>query len=797
MDHRDHDHHEHKSDGSCCGSHTAEDKSESKAVEGETAIDPVCGMTVKLNAGKPSLTYKGEEYHFCNPKCHDRFEADPYFFLSGNNKKKKKAEKKNALYTCPMDPEIVQEGPGTCPICGMALEPMSGVSEGPNTELIDFTRRLWGSAGAAIPLLVLTMGPMIGLPVRDWIGEQIAVYLEFMLATPVVLWAARPFFHRGWTSIVTRNFNMWTLIMLGVAAAYTYSVVATFAPGLFPETMRMEGGHVPVYFEAAVVIIALVFVGQVLELRARERTGDAIKALLDLAPKTARRITPDGEEYDAPLENIIEGDLMRVRPGESVPVDAVVKEGRSSVDESMITGEPVPIEKGEGDKVTGGTLNKNGTLVVVADKVGEDTMLAHIVEMVASAQRSRAPIQGLADRVASWFVPTVVSVAVIAFLAWLFLGPQPAFVFAIVSAVSVLIIACPCALGLATPMSIMTATGRGAQAGVLVKDAEALERMAKVDTVIVDKTGTLTEGKPKLTDVLALGEHNETAILSLAAALEKGSEHPLAEAIIAGAEERGVTVGSATDFDAVTGKGVKGTVSGEAVALGNGAMMEAEGIDADVAADEADRLRGEGKTVMLVAVGGKVAGMVAVADPVKESTAGAIRALHEAGLRVIMATGDNERTAKAVAAQLGIDEVRAGVLPEDKKALVEELQAAGRSVAMAGDGINDAPALAAAHVGIAMGTGADVAMESAGITLLKGDLQGIAKARKLAQSTLANIKQNLFFAFAYNSIGVPVAAGILYPLTGTLLSPMIAAAAMSLSSVSVISNALRLRTLKL
>jgi Cu+-exporting ATPase len=696
-----------------------------------------------------------------------------------------------------MDPEIVQEGPGTCPICGMALEPMSGVSEGPNTELIDFTRRLWVSAGAAIPLLVLTMGPMIGLPVRDWIGEQIAVYLEFLLATPVVLWAARPFFHRGWTSIVTRNFNMWTLIMLGVAAAYTYSVVATFAPGLFPETMRMEGGHVPVYFEAAVVIIALVFVGQVLELRARERTGDAIKALLDLAPKTARRITPDGEEYDAPLENIIEGDLMRVRPGESVPVDAVVKEGRSSVDESMITGEPVPIEKGEGDKVTGGTLNKNGTLVIVADKVGEDTMLAHIVEMVASAQRSRAPIQGLADRVASWFVPTVVSVAVIAFLAWLFLGPQPAFVFAIVSAVSVLIIACPCALGLATPMSIMTATGRGAQAGVLVKDAEALERMAKVDTVIVDKTGTLTEGKPKLTDVLALGDRDETTVLSLAAALEKGSEHPLAEAIIAGAEERGVTVGSAADFDAVTGKGVKGTVSGEAVALGNGAMMEAEGIDADAAADEADRLRGDGKTVMLVAVGGKVAGMVAVADPVKESTAGAIRALHEAGLRVIMATGDNERTAKAVAAQLGIDEVRAGVLPEDKKALVEELQAAGRSVAMAGDGINDAPALAAAHVGIAMGTGADVAMESAGITLLKGDLQGIAKARKLAQSTLANIKQNLFFAFAYNSIGVPVAAGILYPLTGTLLSPMIAAAAMSLSSVSVISNALRLRTLKL
>jgi len=613
----------------------------------------------------------------------------------------------------------------------------------------------------------------------------------------VVLWAARPFFHRGWTSILTRNFNMWTLIMLGVAAAYAYSVVATFAPGLFPETMRMEGGHVPVYFEASVVIIALVFVGQVLELRARERTGDAIKALLDLAPKTARRITPDGDEYDAPLENIIEGDLMRVRPGESIPVDAVVRQGHSSIDESMLTGEPLPVEKGEGDPVTGGTLNKNGTLVIEAAKVGEDTMLAHIVEMVASAQRSRAPIQGLADRVASYFVPAVVSVAIIAFIAWLLLGPQPAFVFAIVSAVSVLIIACPCALGLATPMSIMTATGRGAQAGVLVKDAEALERMAKVDTVIVDKTGTLTEGKPKLTDVIALGRRKEETVLGLAAALEKGSEHPLAEAIVAGAEARGVKPASASGFDAVTGKGVKGKVSGKAVALGNGAMMQAEGVDADAAAEQADRLRGEGKTVMFVAVDGTLAGMVAVADPIKPSTAEAIRTLHEAGLRVIMATGDNERTAKAVAAELGIDEVRAGVLPEDKKALVEELHAQGLSVAMAGDGINDAPALAAADVGLAMGTGADVAMESAGITLLKGDLQGIARARRLAQSTLANIRQNLFFAFAYNSVGVPVAAGILYPLTGTLLSPMIAAAAMSLSSVSVISNALRLRTLKL
>jgi Cu+-exporting ATPase len=788
----DHSHHEHKHDGSGGSA-----KAEGAAPAGETAIDPVCGMTVKLDIGKPHLNYKGTEYHFCNPKCHDRFEADPYFYLSGNNKKKKKAAPKNALYTCPMDPEIVQEGPGTCPICGMALEPMSGVSDEPNHELIDFTRRLWVSAGAAIPLLILTMGPMIGLPVREWIGERIAVYLEFLLATPVVLWAAKPFFHRGWTSLKTRNFNMWTLIMLGVAAAYAYSVVGTFMPELFPAQMLMEGGHAPVYFEASVVIIALVFVGQVLELRARERTGDAIKALLDLAPKTARRITPEGEEYDVPLENIIEGDRMRVRPGESVPVDAIVREGHSSVDESMLTGEPLPVEKEEGDNVTGGTLNKNGTLVIEAAKVGEDTMLSHIVEMVAAAQRSRAPIQGLADRVASYFVPTVVAVAIIAFVAWMVWGPQPAFVFAIVSAVSVLIIACPCALGLATPMSIMTATGRGAQAGVLIKDAEALERMAKVDTVIVDKTGTLTEGKPKLTDVVALGDAKEDDVLGFAAALEKGSEHPLAEAIVAGAEERGIKLKSASGFEAVTGRGVKGKVGGKAVALGNSAMMQAEGIESAAATERADALRSEGKTAMFVAVDGAIAGIVAVADPIKATTADAIHALHEAGLRVIMATGDNERTANAVAAQLGIDEVRAGVLPEDKKALVDELHAKGAKVAMAGDGINDAPALAAADVGIAMGTGADVAVESAGITLLKGDLQGIVKARKLAQSTLANIKQNLFFAFAYNSIGVPVAAGILYPLTGTLLSPMIAAAAMSLSSVSVISNALRLRSLKL
>ncbi len=777
--------------------HHHDHASNESAVAEATATDPVCGMTVKLNAGKPSLTYKGETYHFCNPKCHDRFEADPYFYLSGNKQKKKKQQPKNVLYTCPMDPEIVQEGPGTCPICGMALEPMGGVSDEPNHELVDFTRRLWVSAVAAVPLLLLTMGPMIGLPIRNWIGENIAVYLEFLLATPVVLWAARPFFHRGWTSLKTRNFNMWTLIMLGVAAAYAYSVIGTFFGAFFPADFKTQAGHVAVYYEASVVIIALVFVGQVLELRARERTGDAIRALIDLAPKTARRITPDGDEYDAPLENIIEGDRLRVRPGESVPVDAVVLEGHSAVDESMITGEPVPVEKSEGDNVTGGTLNKQGSLVIEARKVGDETMLARIVEMVSSAQRSRAPIQGLADRVAGWFVPTVVLVAVIAFAVWLAVGPSPAFVFAIVSAVSVLIIACPCALGLATPMSIMTATGRGAQAGILIKDATALERMARVDTLVVDKTGTLTEGRPKLTDVVAFGDAREDDVLSLAASLEKGSEHPLAEAIVAGAEERNVKIEKAAGFEAVTGKGVKGKIGKQAVLLGNAALMEDESISFSQATEKADAMRGEGKTVMYVAASGKLAGLVAVADPIKEMTASTIKALHEAGLTIIMATGDNERTAKAVAAKLGIDEVRAGVLPEDKKKLVDEFHAKGRQVAMAGDGVNDAPALAAADVGIAMGTGADVAVESAGITLLKGDLGGIVRARTLAQATLRNIKQNLFFAFVYNAAGVPIAAGILYPITGTLLSPMIAAAAMSMSSVSVISNALRLRSAKL
>jgi Cu+-exporting ATPase len=762
-----------------------------------TVIDPVCGMTVKLNAGKPSHEWKGETYHFCNPKCCHKFEADPVFYLTGKNKLKAKAAPKNTTFTCPMDPEIVQEGPGTCPVCGMALEPMGAPVDGPNHELIDFTRRLWVSAAAAIPLIILTMGPMVGLPVREWLGERVAQFVELALATPVVLWAARPFFERGLSSIRTGNYNMWTLIMLGVAAAFAYSVVATVAPQLFPASLRADAGTVPVYFEAAVVIIALVFVGQVLELRARERTGDAIKALINLAPKTARRINDDGSEYDAPLDNILAGDLIRVRPGEAIPVDGEVTEGSSTVDEAMLTGEPIPVSKAQGDHVTGGTLNKSGSFVMKAVKVGDETMLSQIVEMVASAQRSRAPIQGLADKVASYFVPAVVAVAIIAFIAWLMLGPSPALAYAIVAAVSVLIIACPCALGLATPMSIMTATGRGAQAGVLVKEAGALERLSETDVLVVDKTGTLTEGKPVLSGITVLGRAGEDDLLALAAGLEQASEHPLAEAIMAAAEERSIKPARVTGFEAVTGKGVMAKAGSKDVAFGNALLMAACGIDVGGFEDEVRALQAGGNTVMYLARGKAVEGLVAVADPVKASAAQAVKALHEQGYRIVMATGDNEVTARAVADTLGIDEVHAGLLPEAKKALVDSLRKAGGKVAMAGDGVNDAPALAAADVGLAMGTGADVALESAGITLLKGDLTGIVRARKLADTTMRNIRQNLFFAFFYNAVGVPVAAGILYPLTGWLLSPMIAAAAMSLSSVSVISNALRLRTLKL
>ncbi|MER8866206.1 heavy metal translocating P-type ATPase [Mesorhizobium sp. M0751] len=834
MTHSDHHHHAH---GSCCSAKGA------SAVADAVIRDPVCGMTVDPAAGKPTAEHGGQRYHFCSESCRSKFVAEPqkyltatdpvcgmsvdratarhflrhegqgFYFCSAGCKAKFEAEPakylgdrpapqampKGTQYTCPMHPEIIRDKPGSCPICGMALEPM-GVptgDEGPNPELVDFTRRFWVSAVLSVPLLVIAMAPMLGLTFEAFIDDRAKVWLELALASPVVLWAAFPFFHRGWDSILNRSPNMWTLISLGVGAAYLYSVVATLFPGLFPHQFRGHDGTVPVYFEAAAVIVALVFLGQVLELRAREKTGSAIRALLDLAPKTARLIGADGSENDVPLETVNAGDRLRIRPGDAVPVDGIVLEGRSSIDESMITGEPLPVEKTEGDNLTGGTLNKNGSLVMRAEKIGAETTLARIVELVAKAQRSRAPIQGLADRVSFYFVPAVVLVAIIAFVAWAIVGPEPSLVFAIVSAVSVLIIACPCALGLATPMSIMTATGRGAHAGVLIKEAAALERFASVDTLIVDKTGTLTEGRPRLTDVVAVEGMAQDELLALAAGLEKGSEHPLAEAIVEGARERGVKVPDASGFEAVTGKGVSGTVSGQKVALGNAAMMADLGIDTASVQASAEALQADGKTAMFVAVAGKLAGLVAVADPIKATTAEAIKALHDSGLKIVMATGDNERTAKAIAAKLGIDAVRAGLLPEQKNALVEELRAGGAGVAMAGDGVNDAPALAAADVGIAMGTGADVAVESAGITLVKGDLNGIVRARMLARATIRNIRQNLFFAFLYNVLGVPVAAGVLYPLTGTLLSPMIAAAAMSLSSVSVIANALRLRTLKL
>jgi P-type Cu+ transporter len=761
------------------------------------ATDPVCGMKVDRASAEHFLHREGENYYFCSASCMTKFEKAPQDHLG--DRPAQKAMPVGTQYTCPMHPEIVRDLPGSCPICGMALEPM-GIptgDEGPNPELVDFTRRLWISAVCSVPLLLITMGPMLGLPVREWIGENRAAWLEFALATPVVVWAAVPFFERAWASFVNRSANMWTLIALGVGTAYAFSVVATLVPDIFPHSFRVHAGSVPVYFEAAAVIVTLVFLGQVLELKARERTGFAIRALLDLAPKTARRIADEGTETDVPLDEVVAGDKLRVRPGDSIPVDGLVLEGRSSIDESMITGEPLPVEKSEHDAVTAGTLNRNGTLLIRAEKVGADTVLSQIVGMVASAQRSRAPIQGLADRVSSYFVPAVVIVAIIAFVVWSLIGPEPSMIYGLVAAVCVLIIACPCALGLATPMSIMTATGRGAHAGVLIKDAEALERFAAVDTLIVDKTGTLTEGKPELTDIVAQGGFTADELLTLAASLEKGSEHPLAEAIVEAAKARNRTLSDAADFKAATGKGVSGKVNGKAVALGNTAMMQDIGADITALTFKADELRAQGKSALFIAVDGKAAGIVAAADPVKATTAEAIGLLHEAGLKIIMATGDNAVTAHAVARELGIDEVRSDMLPQAKKQLVDELRAKGAKIAMAGDGVNDSPALAAADVGIAMGTGADVAMQSAGITLVKGDLNGIVRARHLADATIRNIKQNLFFAFIYNVLGVPVAAGVLYPVFGLLLSPMLAAAAMSLSSVSVIANALRLRAIKL
>ncbi|UIP06928.1 cadmium-translocating P-type ATPase [Erythrobacter sp. SDW2] len=705
-----------------------------------------------------------------------------------------------AVYTCPMHPQVRQTHPGSCPICGMGLELESAamLDEGPNPELVDFTRRFWVGTVLTIPLLVLTMGPLLGFSgIREFLGERATLWIELVLGTPVVLWCGWPFLVRGWNSFRTMNLNMFSLIGMGVIAAWLFSVVAVIAPDIFPDGFRDAEGHVGVYFEAAAVIVTLVLLGQVMELRAREGTGKAIRALLDLAAKTARVIRDDGSEEEIPLEHVHVGDRLRVRPGEKVPVDGQVVDGRSSVDESMITGEPVPIEKVAGDPVTGATINGTGSLVIEAKRVGSDTMLSQIVEMVAAAQRSRAPIQKYADKVAGWFVPVVIGVAVLAFIAWAIWGPEPTLAYALVAAVAVLIIACPCALGLATPMSIMTATGRGAQAGVLIKNAEALERFEKIDTLIVDKTGTLTEGKPKLVAILPQPGKDEEEVLRAAASLERGSEHPLAEAIVNGAEERGIALVDAKEFEAITGKGVKGEVDGHAVALGNKAMIEDLGLAAGDLVEKANKRRDEGETVMFVAIDGAIAGLVSVADPVKETTPDALRALHALGLRIIMATGDNERTAKAVAARLGIDEIRADVLPEDKARIIRELQDGGARVAMAGDGVNDAPALAQADVGIAMGTGADVAIESAGITLVKGNLDGIVRARRLAQATMRNIRQNLFFALIYNAAGVPVAAGVLYPVMGMLISPMFAAFAMSASSISVVLNSLRLRTARL
>ena len=702
------------------------------------------------------------------------------------------------VYTCPMHPQVRQIKMGSCPICGMGLELESaGMAEdGPNPELIDFTRRFWVGTVLTIPLLVLTMGPFFGLGIREIIGERTTLWIEFALGTPVVLWCGWPFLVRGWNSFRTMNLNMFSLIGMGVMAAWLFSVAAILAPDIFPDGFRDAQGNVGVYFEAASVIVTLVLLGQVMELRAREGTGKAIRALLDLAAKSAQIIRADGSEEEIALEDVVVGDRLRVRPGDKVPVDGVVQNGRSSVDESMISGEPVPVEKVAGDSVTGATINGTGSLIIEATRVGSETMLAQIVGMVAAAQRSRAPIQKYADKVAGVFVPVVIGIAMLAFIGWTIWGPAPALSYALVAAVAVLIIACPCALGLATPMSIMTATGRGAQVGVLIKNAEALERFEKIDTLIVDKTGTLTEGKPRLVAVMPEDGFDEAEVLRLAASLERGSEHPLAEAIVRGAEERGVAIDEASDFEAVTGKGVKGTVGGQAVALGNIALVRDLGLEAEALTGKANARRDDGETVMFVMLGGKVAGLVSVADPIKETTPAALKELHALGLRIIMATGDNERTAKAVAARLGIDEIRADVLPEDKARIIRELQAGGAKVAMAGDGVNDAPALAQADVGIAMGTGADVAIESAGITLVKGNLDGIVRARRLARATMGNIRQNLFFALIYNTAGVPVAAGVLFPFFGILISPMFAAFAMSASSISVVLNSLRLRSAK-
>ena len=766
-----------------------------------TVKDPVCGMDVDPHTTQHHSEHQGHAYHFCSENCKIKFEGNPDQYVhasEGPDQEVEVAVGDVAEYTCPMHPEIRRAGPGACPICGMALEPVViSAGNGPNPELVDMSRRFWIGLILAIPVVLLEMGTHLFPSLHDVISPKASIWIQFVLATPVVLWAGSLFFVRGWNSLRTMKLNMFTLIAMGVGVAWIYSVVATLAPGIFPDSFTSMGGIVDVYFEAAAVITVLVLLGQVLELRAREQTSGAIKALLDLAPKTAHRIGADGQEEEVPLDAVVLGDRVRVRPGEKVPVDGEVEDGRSSLDESLVTGESMPVTKSVGDKVIGGTINQTGGLVIRAEKIGRDTMLARIVTMVAEAQRSRAPIQRLADRVAGWFVPIVIGVAVVAFVTWALIGPEPRFAHALVVAVSVLIIACPCALGLATPMSIMVGVGRGAGLGVLIKNAEALERLEKVDTLVVDKTGTLTEGRPSVTQIVPAAGFDENELLRLAAGVERASEHPLSLAIVEEANKAGLQIPDVADFDSPVGRGVFGAVEGKRVVLGSATFLGSENVDVSPLAAQADELRKDGATAIFAGVNGKLAGIFAIADPVKETTPAALAALREDGIRVVMLTGDNRTAAEAVARRLGIDEVEAEVLPDRKSAVIERLQGEGRVVAMAGDGVNDAPALAAADVGIAMGSGTDVAIESAGITLLKGDLTGIVRARKLSEATMSNIRQNLVFAFIYNAAGIPVAAGILYPFFGILLSPIIAAAAMALSSVSVIGNALRLRAKKL
>ncbi len=756
------------------------------------ATDPVCGMTVDPATTAHKTDHEGLAHYFCSAGCKAKFEAKPAAYL-GVGAKAAQPVAAGVIYTCPMHPEIRQQGPGSCPICGMALEPLAvAADQKPNPELIDMTRRFWIGLALAVPIAALEMGGhLTGLFMI--LGQQFSNWVQLVLATPVVLWAGWPFFARGWQSLLTRNLNMFTLIAMGTSVAWIYSVVATFAPDIFPTAFRQMDGSVAVYFEAAAVITVLVLLGQVLELRAREQTSGAIKALLGLAPKTARRIDLKGHDEEVALELIGIGDSLRVRPGEKVPVDGEIIGGHSSLDESMVTGESMPVSKDVGHKVIGGTLNASGSFVMRAEKIGSETMLARIVQMVANAQRSRAPIQRLADTVSGWFVPAVIAIAALAFAAWSLWGPEPRFAFGLVAAVAVLIIACPCALGLATPMSIMVGVGRGAQAGVLIRDAEALERMEKIDTIVVDKTGTLTEGKPSVTSIITVKGWDENSLLQLAASVEQASEHPLAAAIVKAAKERKLVLAKVKNFNSPSGKGATGAVGRSHLTIGNAKFLAEQKIATEKLDSQADAMRGNGATAIFVAVNGKLVGAIGIADDVKASTPQALAALRDAGIRIVMLTGDNRTTAEAVAKRLGITEVEADVLPDMKAEVVARLKAQGRVVAMAGDGVNDAPALAAADVGIAMGTGTDVAMESAGITLLKGDLMGIVRARHLSQAVMNNIRQNLFFAFIYNAAGVPIAAGVLYPVFGILLSPMIAAAAMALSSVSVIGNALRLR----